>query len=52
MYLTNLYSLLLHNLRITENYELIHFREGPIAVYKEEEEGYSDDKISNSEVGN
>ena len=48
MYLINLYLLLLHNLRITENYKLIHFREGPIAVYKEEEEGYSDDKISNT----
>ena len=48
MYLINLYLLLLHNLRITENYELI--REAPIAVYKEEEEGYSDDKISNTEV--
>ena len=48
MYLINLYLLLLHNLRITENDKLIHFREGPTAVYKEEEEGYSDDKISNT----
>ena len=48
MYLINLYLLLLHDLRITENYELIHFSESLIAVYKEEEEGYSDDKISNT----
>ena len=50
MYLINLYLLLLHNLRITENYKLIHFGEGPIAVYQEEEEGYSDAKISNTYI--
>ena len=50
MYLINLYLLLLHNWRITENYKLIHFGEGPIAVYQGEEEGCSDAKISNTYI--
>ena len=43
MYIINLYLLALHNLRISENYELSYFREGRTAVYTEEEEGCSDD---------